>query len=345
MATILITGASGFLGQLLTQELLDRGFDCLGIDLHACDIRNPRFFFHQGDIRNESDLQTVFSKARIDGVMHVAAVLAHNQPQRDFLWTSNVDGTRLVAEFCRRFKVPKLIFTSSNCLWGESLHRPVTEEDVPKPCELYGWSKWEGEKVLESFGNDVAITIIRCPTILEAGRLGLLTILFEFIEEGRRVWVVGDGTNRYQFIYARDLIQAMIQSLDLNETSIFGIGADDPKSLEAVFRYVIEKAESPSRIVHLPKNLAIPAMKLAYRAGVSPLGPYHYKMIAEDFSFDTSKIKRMVGWRPTLTNEEMLYRAYSYYRENRREIHSRRAVSDHRKPAEMGAIRLLKWIS
>ena len=71
-----------------------------------------------------------------------------------------------------------------------------------------------------------------------------------------------------------------------------------------MYSYVIEKAGSSSRIGHFPKNLALPAMKLAYNAGVSPLGPYHYKMIAEEFCFDTTKIKKQIAWRPTLINEE-----------------------------------------
>ncbi|MGH9557610.1 MAG: NAD-dependent epimerase/dehydratase family protein [Bryobacteraceae bacterium] len=345
MSTVLITGCSGFLGQILTRHLLELGFDCLGIDLHPCEVAHPRFFFLKGDIRSEPDLKILFSRARIDAVMHVAAVLAHERPSSNFLWTSNVDGTRLVAEFCKRYRVPKIVFTSSNCLWGESLNRPVVEEDEPNPVELYGRSKWEAEKALLAYSDDLAPIIIRPPTILEAGRLGLLAILFEFIDEGRRVWVVGDGSNRYQFIYAMDLIEAMVQSLALNDAAVFGIGSDNPKSLEVVYRYVIERSGSDSRIGHLPKNVAVPMMKLAHKMGISPLGPYHYKMIAAEFSFDTTKIKRTLGWRPTLTNEEMLYRAYEYYRDNRANIHSRTAVSAHRMPASMGIIRVMKWVS
>jgi len=68
-------------------------------------------------------------------------------------------------------------------------------------------------------------------------------------------------------------------------------------------------------------------------------------MIAEDFMFDTSKIKSCLKWRPTLTNEQMLWRAYQYYSQNKREIENRRNVSDHRRKANMGVIRLLKWVS
>ena len=342
---ILITGCSGFLGQILTRSLLDLGMECFGIDLEPCEIQHPRLTFLQGDIRDARCLESLFSKAGLDAVMHLAAVLAHVGPDPKFLWTSNVDGTRLVADFCRRYRVPKLVFTSSCSLWGQSLHRPVREEDPPNPAEIYGLSKWEGEKLLLEYRDSFDCVIIRCPLILEAGRLGLVTILFEFIDEGRKVWIVGDGRNRFQFIYAPDLVDAMVRALRLNETRVFGIGSDNPGTLEDVYRYVIQKSGSTSRIARLPKNVTIPVMKAAYKLGLSPLGPYQYKMIAEDFCFDTSRIKMTLGWTPTLSNEEMLYRAYVYYKENLAEIRSRQTASAHRKPAAMGVIRFLKWLS
>jgi hypothetical protein len=86
-------------------------------------------------------------------------------------------------------------------------------------------------------------------------------------------------------------------------------------------------------------------MKLAHKFGISPLGPYHYRMIAESFVFDTSRIKRELHWQPTLTNEQMMLRAFEYYRDNRRAIHERTEVSAHSKAAPMGIIRVLKWLS
>ena len=86
-------------------------------------------------------------------------------------------------------------------------------------------------------------------------------------------------------------------------------------------------------------------MKVAYALKMSPLGPYQYKMIAENFVFDTSKIKRKLHWKPTITNEEMMYRAYEYYHKNAADIKSRTDVSAHKQAAKMGVIRLLKWLS
>ena len=189
------------------------------------------------------------------------------------------------------------------------------------------------------------VVIIRCPTIMDSGRLGLLAILYEFIDDHKTVWVVGDGSNRYQFIYADDLATACIQGTSYEGSGIFHIGSDHVKSMREVYEAVIAAGGSRSKVRSLPKGPTIAAMMLAHKLKVSPLGPYHYKMIAESFIFDTTKIKRELGWQPTLTNEEMLLRAYDYYKQNRREIAERTDVSAHRKPAEMGVIRLLKWIS
>jgi hypothetical protein len=86
-------------------------------------------------------------------------------------------------------------------------------------------------------------------------------------------------------------------------------------------------------------------MKVAYALGLSPLGPYQYKMIAEDFVFDTTKIKAKLHWQPTATNADMLWKAYEYYHSNRAELAKRTDVSAHKQPAKMGIIRLLKWLS
>jgi nucleoside-diphosphate-sugar epimerase len=194
-------------------------------------------------------------------------------------------------------------------------------------------------------GRRFDAVIIRTPTIVDAGRLGLLAILFEFIDEGRRVWVVGGGKNRYQFIYAEDLADACVRAMSYAGRGIFNIGSDEVAPLRDVYQRVIDRAGTGARIASLPRLPTLAAMRLAHALGVSPLGPYQYRMIAEDFVFDTTKIKRELSWKPTLTNGEMLSRAFEYYRANRREIHDRTDASAHRRPARMGVIRLLKWVS
>jgi len=344
----LITGGAGFFGTVLKKYLSEKGIDSIIYDLVPDTDNIERTVSIQGDIRNQSQLENCFRKyGPFDVVFHLAAQLAHNVKDHSFLWTSNVDGTRQLVETAIKYKVPHIIFTSSNCLWGRPFGRKVLETDEPDPVEIYGKSKWEGEKVLWEYKNDIKVTIIRCPTITDAGRLGLLAILFEFIEENRKVYLVGEGKNVYQFIYGEDLARACLQAYERSSSpEIFNIGSDDVKSFREVYQYVIEKAGSTSRVVSLPKAPTLFAMKLCYKLGLSPLGPYQYKMIAEDFVFDTEKIKKTLGWKPTLTNEEMLLKAFMYYKEHKKEIQgATEDVAAHRQSAKLGIIRLLKYLS
>lgn len=351
MSSYLVTGGSGFFGGLLKASLAASGHKVVNVDLvddpDPVTRNSPLVRTIRGDIRDARFLeQAVFAGQAFDGVFHCAAILAHAVKDERFLWESNVDGTRNVAEACVRTSSRNLVFLSSNCLWAENFGRPVKEDDTPNPIEIYGRSKWEGEKILQSYQGPLNVVTLRCPTIMDAGRLGLLGILFEFIDEGRKVWVVGGGKNRYQFIYGSDLMDACVKAVRHGRSELFNIGSDDVKSFHDVYSAVIARAGTGSRVANLPKRPTLLAMRAAHALGVSPLGPYQYKMIAEDFLFDTSRIKSKLDWRPTFTNEEMLFKAYDYYRTHIEDIRARgNSASAHRQVAKMGVIRLLKWVS
>lgn len=344
MKPVLITGGSGFFGTILKNKLLSLGISTVNVDLCDDPVQHPMLESVRGDIRDSGLMTGLFARHKFENVFHCAAFLAHNVKDQNELWDNNVNGTRKLAEVAARHKVRRIVYLSSNCLWGKSLGRPVTEEEPPCPVEIYGRSKLEGEKILLA-NNEFQSIVVRCPTIIDSGRLGLLSILFEFIDEGRKVWVVGGGKNRYQFIFAQDLASACICAMDYQQTDVFNIGSDDVKPLRAVYDYVIAKAGSKSRIVAFPKGPALTAMRIGHMLGVSPLGPYHYKMIAENFIFETSRIKARLHWKPTITNEEMLWRAYRFYRDNKSTLTRGPDVPAHRQPAKMGAIALLKWLS
>jgi nucleoside-diphosphate-sugar epimerase len=345
MKKFLVTGGAGFFGGILKRILLGDGAQVVSVDLVPDVDRHPALTSLQADIRNEESMRSVFAAHNFDAVFHIAAMLAHGRMNRELLWTSNVDGTGIVARCALEAGVRKLVFTSSNCLWAKNMGRPVREDDPPAPAEIYGESKLAGERLLEQFQHGLDVVVLRCPTIIDSGRLGLLAILFEFIMENKTVWVVGSGGNRYQFIHAGDLAQACVQSLDYRGSAAFHVGSDDVPSLRECFETVIRQANSSSQVRSLPKAPALAAMHLAHMLRVSPLGPYHYRMIAEDFIFDTSRIRQALGWRPTVTNSEMLGAAYRYYAENRQEILARGNVSAHSRAADMGILRLLKWMS
>ncbi len=345
MKSALVTGGAGFFGEILIQRLLDSGTHCVSIDVKPNPLSHPMLRSVRGDVTDEDLLARLFGEHRFDAVFHCAAVLAHAVRDKELLWRSNVEGARVLGRVTAAHEVPKMVFISSNCLWGKGFHRPVTEADEPCPVEIYGRSKWEAEKILLGHAHDFDCTVLRSPTIIGEGRLGLLSILFDFIREGRRVWVVGDGSNRYQFVAARDLAEACVLAVEHDGSAVYNVGSDDVKPLREVYEHVIHQAGTPARVASLPERPTLLAMAAASALGLSPLGPYHRRMIAEDFIFDTSKVKSELGWRPTLANEDMLAEAYKSYERDYDEIRSRSDASAHRQPAAMGAIRVLKWLS
>src|ERR1017187_3298416 len=324
MKRYLVTGGAGFFGSILKRRLLDDGAEAVSVDLMPDGLRHPALISIQADIRSEVAMRGIFAAHQFDAVFHIGAMLAHGKMDRELLWTSNVDGAGGIARCARQAGVRKWVFTSTNCLWACNLGHPVREDDPTAPVEIYGESKLAAEKLLKQFEDGMDVVILRCPTIIDSGRLGLLAILFEFIRENKTVWVVGSGGNHYQFIHAGDLAQACVQAVDFAGTGTFHVGSDNVPSLRECYEAVIAEAGSRSRVRSLPKAPALAAMRLAHTLKISPLGPYHYRMIAEDFVFDTTRIREAMCWRPTVTNSQMLTMAYRYYAENRDAILARK---------------------
>src|SRR5690349_1981256 len=154
MASVLVTGGSGFFGGVLKRRLLKHRRHCVNLDVHPDTDRHPLLVSVRGDIRDEALLDTLFREHRFSAVVHCAALLAHEVRDRALLWSVNVEGTERLARAATRFGRPRIVFISSNCLWATPFSRPVTEEDVPAPSEIYGRSKWAAERALLRIAGD-----------------------------------------------------------------------------------------------------------------------------------------------------------------------------------------------
>lgn len=340
--TAFITGGAGFIGTILKPQLIDKNYRVISIDLEKDSYKHKNFTAFQGDIRSKKTLDNLVKKYKPSVIFHLAAQMPHAVKNKQDFWRTNVDGTRNVAEVAKKHNVKHVIFTSSNCLWCKDLGRPVLENDQPCPREIYGRSKMEGENILHEYEKFFNVVIFRCPPVIDIGRAGNIAIMFEFISENRKLWMVGKGNNRYQMISAHDLINAMILALSYKKSNTFGIGSDNVPTFRETYEYVIKNAHSKSRPASFPPFIIRPIMRITNLVGLQPLGVYFQEMIDKDFSFDTTLIKNELGWKPTMNNCEMLYESYKYYIENRSSVKSGYTNKD---AAKMGIIRILKWLS
>jgi UDP-glucose 4-epimerase len=345
----LVTGGAGFFGDLLIRALLDRGDEVVSIDKNPHRTQHPRLTTITANLCNDSEWKVVFDQHTFRAVYHCAAVLGHSIRSTQELWSTNLYATERLFDLAQSKGVGHFVFLSTNCLWGDYPGRPVREDDPPCPIEIYGHSKASAETALlhraayEPTGTKAIV--LRCPTIMDEGRLGLFTLLFDLVRENRTLWMIGDGSNRYQFVYAADLVQACLLALNTQQSDIFNLGSDHVPTLRQVYAGLIAYAGSQSRIRVFPKALGMRLLNVGHSLGLSPLGPYHVKMIAGDFQFCTQHAKQVLGWSPTLTNTEMLVKAYAYYIQSYDRLKIELADSEHFGAVKWGALKLVRFFS
>ena len=344
---ILITGGAGYLGSIIKNYFLNKGYKCIVADILKDSDSHPNLKSIILDITNRAELEPLFKNNNITSVIHCAALLQFTKKNQKKFFETNIASTKYLAELCIKYSVKDYIYISSNCVYGKVNQLNISEREDILPFEEYGYSKAESEKILLEYNESLNISILRCPTIISEGRLGILSIVFDFIIENRKLWLVGNGENKYQFIYAKD-VAVICDKLLSNAASgvrIFNIGTDKVESLNAVFKNLIKFANSKTKLYHLPGFIMLPLMKLCYKLGISPLGPYQYNMICNTYSGDISSIKNATGWSPNMSNSEIIITAYKYYVENKASLEKNNNLVGHKRLANAGIINFLKWLS
>jgi UDP-glucose 4-epimerase len=343
---ILITGGSGYLGRHLISSLVRQDFECTSVDLRIDPQIEKNVRYLQADVASPESVEQIAKLGPFDAICHLASQIDFAVESQRSLFVNNVMATTAVCQIAKLTNCPKVVFTSSNSVYlGNLEKRQISELDQPIPIDDYGQSKLLSERILCQNSSTFDSISIRCPNIMDAGRVGMLSLLFEFIREGKKCWVLGKGDARYQAIYAQDVISAIISSFDFEGSRVFNIGSDNVPTISEMYQDVIKFAQSGAKIAHIPERPAIFALSLAHTLGMSPLGPYQFRMLTSDCILDTSKIKGELGWRPTLTNGEMLTKAYEFYISHRDEILADDGLSANQGAVQLGLLKFLKWIS
>ena len=349
---VLISGGSGFLGGYLVDHLLYRGgYTIVVFDkLEFSSSRNYQkdLQYIQGDILSKQNVKKVFHLyGPFHTVFHLASAMPDKAISDQATWETNVTGTVNVVSEAVRYGTESFIFTSSNVTYGIPQFLPVTETTPAHPLEVYGKSKLEAEHLLETYKKRIHIQIFRCPVVTGVGRLGLQSILFEFISENRNVYVLGDGLNKYQFVDAIDVCTALEKASYKQGFDIYTIGGDGVMTIKELYQKVIDSARSSSKIVPLPKAPALAVLWLLDRLNISPLGVYQYTMLSRSMYADTSKIKKQLRWKPKKTNAQSFIENYQWYVHNKKTFRGRGKsnLSANRSLVKMKAFKLLKILS
>lgn len=344
MAKVLVTGGSGYFGSILVQKMLEEGEGTRVFDLNEPEGLLDMVEFVQGDIRH---YESVAKACRgVETVYHCVAQVPLVR-DRALFHSVNVLGTEVLLKAASRAGVQKTVVLSSSAVYGIPSRNPVDDTVEPKPLEDYGRAKLEAERLAERFHRRHAldVTIIRPRTILGHGRLGIFQLLFDWIAEGRAVYVLGDGSNLYQLLHADDLATACLKASRRPGFAVYNVGTDRFSSMRESLEGLIAHAGTGSSVRSLPMGPAALMMKMLSRLRLAPFAPYHWIMYGRDLFFDISRARQELGWQPKWSNVEMLCQSYDWYVAHRRELRTNAHTSMHRLPVKEGALRLLRLLS
>ena len=259
-----VTGGAGFIGSHMVDHLLERGFRVRVID-NLSGGRTANLAHHAGDdrltleeldIRDLDPKSSLFRGARY--VLHFAGIgdiVPSIEQPIDYMDT-NVQGTVRVLECARHARVSKFVYAASSSCYG--LAATPTREDHPiSPQYPYALSKYQGEQAAFHWGrvyrlpvNSVRICNAYGTRVRTTGAYGaVFGVFFKQKLAGKPYTVVGDGTQRRDFLYASDVATAFLLAAETDKTGeIWNLGAGNPQSVNRL----VELIGGP--VVYIPKR-------------------------------------------------------------------------------------------
>jgi dTDP-glucose 4,6-dehydratase len=303
---VMVTGASGFVGQ----HLLNLSPSFIGVDKAPLD---PRVL--KCDLRNFDDLYEVVCENQISAVVHLAGVQYSQYVKpwnRKLFFQENVDmaqNLRRVSELC---KIRKIIYLSTDMVYGDKITSPVNEEASPAPIGEYGASKLAAEEMLSNGTAIYKLVVLRPRLILGSGRAGTMDKLATLINSPLPIFILGDGKNRYQFVGVDDVCTAVNLFLNMDLSGTFNIGSNNPPELVPLFQAVLDSLNRRKMVIKIPSVLAFPLLGFLDKIGLSPLAPEQFRISDIDYVLDTSKLKMTTGWDSTQTDGQLLTSTIAY---------------------------------
>ena len=305
---VLVTGGAGFIGSHIVDRLLADGHHVDAVDnlstgrpalvaaaaaLHLCDIRSPR-------------LDTVFSGARPEAVVHVAAQAAVARSVADPLFDASVNvlGTLALLVACQRWGVGRVVYTSTGgAAYGDTDVLPTPEDHPTNAASPYGVSKIAAERYLECWNGLTGVPTLTLrlanvygPRQNPLGEAGVIAIFTHRLLRGETCVINGDGGQTRDYVYVGDVADAVARALDRPEArGVANVGTGIETSVNELYARLARGAG-----VDLPPTHG-PAKPGEQRRSV----------------LDPTRAKMLLGWTPATSLEGGLARTLGAFREER----------------------------
>lgn len=288
-----VTGGAGFIGSHMVDLLLERGYEVRVIDSLAGGRREnlahhadePRLCMEVRDLREIEPGDALFQG--VDYVFHFAGigdiVPSIDRPV-DYLST-NVMGTIHALEAARHAGAKKFVYAASSSCYGLATELPTTERAPISPQYPYALSKYLGEEAVLHWGqvyrlpvNSIRIFNAYGPRSRTTGAYGAVFGVFLAQKlAGKPFTVVGDGTQRRDFVFVTDLARVFLAAAESDRHGqVYNVGAGNPQSVNRLVELL------GGEVVRVPKRPGEPEVTWA----------------------DISKVRRELGWEPRISFED-----------------------------------------
>lgn len=284
MTKSLVTGAAGFIGSNIVDYLLEQGHKVVCVDNESSDAHdNPYWNSNTTNIRGDIRDYTLMSSAMVgvDYVFHLAAE-ARIQPSIENPINAvsiNDLGTATILQCARESNVKRLIFSSTSSAYGMN-ESPNVETQIPDPLNPYSVTKLNGENLCKMYNSlfGLKTTILRYfnvfgPNQPVRGQYAPVIGIFDRQKsDGEALTIVGDGSQRRDFVYVKDVARAnyLAAISDLDETEVFNVGTGKNYSVKEIANAISDLQ------THIPEREGEMKITLA----------------------NVDKIEKYLGWKP-----------------------------------------------
>ncbi|MBF8265783.1 MAG: epimerase [Dehalococcoidia bacterium] len=316
LRSILVTGGAGFVGSHLIERLLSRGrmivcLDNFTNESYSADFKRqnvvlfrgqPNFTLIEGDLRNQTFLDKVFSEHHFESVVHLAGMAGVRlSVEKPYLYDeSNIWATINLLEECRKTPPERFVLASSSSVYGNDNQVPFCENQLPHPVSPYGASKAAAELFCQAYYTlyGVPLTILRFFTVYGPRQRPDMAI-YKFtraITRGEPVRLFGNGESSRDYTYVTDIVDGIEKSMSASDKGcqIFNLGSGRPVTLKHLIETIERCVNKKAKIEFLPEQPGDVDVTLA----------------------DISKAKNMLGYNPRTTIEDGISFFVQWYRSN-----------------------------
>lgn len=323
---VLVTGASGFLGSHVAEQLSEQGHSVVAL------VRRSSNTKHLSSLRglelatgSVEDIGSVRAAMKgVDAVIHSAG-LVKARDEAEFHAT-NVKGTENLLDAAREIapNLVRFVFVSSLAAVGPSLDgRPVPGDTEPRPVTHYGRSKLAAERAARAAKGDLKVTIIR-PPMIYGPRDNESFAFFQSVAR-RFLPYLGDGKNTMSVIYAADAASACIQAIDADVPSGNAYFIDDGEVYvwldmladieRAIGSRALVRFSVPFSVLRGAALLSEGMGKITGKAVMLTRDKVN-ELSAPHWVCDSSDTRRDLKWEPKVKWPEGTRRAAAWYREH-----------------------------